>query len=55
MKVPFAEITDASVVFGFTDNGLVCARQKSVLMLQFIDTLKSVANLLCSCFPNPVL
>ena len=54
MKVFFAEITDASVVFGFTDNGLVCARQKSVLILQFIDILKSVANPLRSCLSDPV-
>ena len=37
------------MVFGFTENGQVCARQKRVLILQFIDTLKSVANPLCSC------
>ena len=54
-KCLFAEITDASVVFGFTENGLVCARQKNVLILQFIDILKSVANPLCSCFSDPVL
>ena len=39
----------ASVVFGFTENGLVCARQKHVLILQHIDTLESMANPLFSC------
>ena len=53
-KCLFAEITDASLVFGFTENGLVCARQKNVLILQFIDTLKSVANPLRSCFSDSV-
>ena len=48
-KCLFAEISDASVVSGFTVNGLVCARQKHVLILQLIDTLTSVANPLCSC------
>ena len=37
------------MVSGFTENGLVCARQKHVLILQLIDTLTSVANPLCSC------
>ena len=48
-KCLFAEITDASVVSGFTVDGLVCARQKHFLILQLIDTLKSVAKPLCSC------
>ena len=37
------------MVIKFTENGLVCAQQKHVLILQLIDTEKGVANPLCSC------